>query len=64
MAATLLSQGSSTSAYWELAVLVAASRVYVRMHHASDAVAGTLLGLAFGQIAKRVLTPSTGESPG
>jgi hypothetical protein len=34
------------------------------MHHASDAVAGTLLGLAFGQIAKRVLTPSTGDSPG
>ena len=27
-------------------------------------VAGTLLGLAFGQIAKRVLTPSTGESQG
>ena len=64
MAATLLSEGSSTSAYWELAVLVAASRVYVRMHHASDAVAGTLLGLAFGQIAKRVLTPSTRESQG
>ena len=53
-AATLLSEGSpASSAYWELAVLVAASRVYVRMHHASDAVAGTLLGLAFGQIAKR-----------
>ena len=64
MAATLLSEGSATSAYWELAVLVAASRVYVRMHHASDAVAGTLLGLAFGQIAKRVLTPSTRESHG
>jgi undecaprenyl-diphosphatase len=64
MAATLLSEGSSTSAYWELAGLVAASRVYVRMHHASDAVAGALLGLAFGQIAKRVLTPSTRESPG
>jgi len=35
---------------------VAASRVYVRMHHASDAFAGALLGLAFGQIAKRILT--------
>jgi hypothetical protein len=34
------------------------------MHHASDAVAGTLLGLAVGQIAKRVLTPSTRESHG
>ena len=64
MAATLLSEDASTSAYWELAVLVAASRVYVRMHHASDAVAGALLGLAFGRIAERVLTPSTGESRG
>jgi undecaprenyl-diphosphatase len=64
MAATLLSEDASTSAYWELAVLVAASRVYVRMHHASDAIAGALLGVAFGQIAERVLTPSTGESRG
>ena len=64
MAATLLSEGSAKSGYWELAALVAASRVYVRMHHASDAVAGTLLGLAFGQIAKRLLTPSTRESHG
>jgi membrane-associated phospholipid phosphatase len=63
-AATLLSEDSpAASAYWELAVLVAASRVYVRMHHASDAVAGTLLGLAMGQIAKRVLAPSARESP-
>jgi undecaprenyl-diphosphatase len=62
-AATLLAEDSpAASAYWELAVLVAASRVYVRMHHASDAVAGTLLGLAFGQIAKRVLTQSARES--
>ena len=62
-AATLLSEDSlAASAYWELAALVAASRVYVRMHHASDAVAGTLLGLAFGQIAKRVLPPSAQES--
>jgi undecaprenyl-diphosphatase len=64
MAATLLSDGAATSAYWELAVLVAASRVYVRMHHASDTVAGALLGLVFGQIAKPVLTASTRESRG
>ena len=62
-AATLLAEDSpASSAYWELAVLVAASRVYVRMHHASDAVAGTLLGLAFGQVAKRVLPSSARES--
>jgi membrane-associated phospholipid phosphatase len=64
-AATLLSEDSpATSVYWELAALVAASRVYVRMHHASDAVAGTLLGLAFGQIARRVLTRSAPDSQG
>jgi membrane-associated phospholipid phosphatase len=56
-AATLLANGSNAApAYFALATLVAASRVYVRMHHASDAVAGALLGLAFGQIAKRILT--------
>jgi len=64
-AATLLSDGTRAApVYFGVATLVAASRVYVRMHHASDAVAGTLLGLAFGQIAKRVLTPSARESQG
>lgn len=61
-AATLLADGTDTApAYFALATLVAASRVYVRMHHASDALAGALLGLAFGQIAKRVLSASTGR---
>ena len=56
MAATLLSDGTvAAPAYFALASLVAASRVYVRMHHASDTVAGALLGLALGQIAKRTL---------
>jgi membrane-associated phospholipid phosphatase len=56
MAATLLSDGTDAApAYFALATLVAASRVYVRMHHASDTVAGALLGLALGQIAKRVV---------
>lgn len=56
MAATLFSEGNGTApAYFTLASLVAASRVYVRMHHASDTVAGALLGLLLGQVAKRVL---------
>lgn len=53
-AATLLSSGSSAPFYFSLATLVAASRVYVRMHHTSDVVAGALLGLVLGQIARRV----------
>jgi membrane-associated phospholipid phosphatase len=54
-AATLLSTGSKAApAYFALAALVAASRVYTRMHHASDVLAGALLGLAMGAVAKRV----------
>lgn len=55
-AAVLLSAGTGAGpVYFALASLVAASRVYVRMHHASDAVAGALLGLALGHLAKRAL---------
>jgi undecaprenyl-diphosphatase len=38
-----------------LAGLVAASRVYVRMHHASDVVAGIAFGLGLGLVARRVI---------
>jgi undecaprenyl-diphosphatase len=41
--------------YFGLASLVAASRVYVRMHHASDVIAGAALGLAFGSALRKVL---------
>lgn len=55
-AATLLSTGSQAApAYFVLAALVAVSRVYTRMHHASDVLAGAALGLAMGHVAKRVL---------
>ena len=40
-------------AYRTLAVLVAASRVYVRLHHASDVVAGAVIGMGLGRIARR-----------
>jgi undecaprenyl-diphosphatase len=56
MAATLLSEGTGAApAYFTLATLVAASRVYVRMHHASDTVAGAALGVVLGLAAKRIL---------
>jgi membrane-associated phospholipid phosphatase len=54
-AATLLSAGSRVApAYFGLAALVAASRVYTRMHHASDVLAGALLGLAMGAVFRRL----------
>jgi membrane-associated phospholipid phosphatase len=55
-AATLLSDGTRAGpAYFGLAALAASSRAYTRMHHTSDVLAGALLGLAMGQIAKRAL---------
>ncbi len=56
MAAVLLSEGTSLGPlYFGLAGLVAASRVYVRMHHPSDVVAGAVFGLALGLVARRVI---------
>jgi undecaprenyl-diphosphatase len=58
-AATLLARGRRTAPAWfALAALVAGSRVYVRMHHASDVLAGAALGLALG----RVLAPVGGSA--
>ena len=55
-AAVLLAEGRNFGAgYFGLAALVAASRVYVGLHHPSDVVVGSMLGLAFGALAKRVL---------
>jgi undecaprenyl-diphosphatase len=54
-AAMLLAGGPVTPLWFALAATVAASRVYTRMHHTSDVVAGAALGLALGAIARRVV---------
>ena len=41
--------------WYTLAVVVALSRVYVRIHHASDVVAGAAVGALLGQGALRIL---------
>jgi undecaprenyl-diphosphatase len=53
-AAALLRSGSSWPIYYTLASIVASSRVHVRMHHASDVVAGAALGAALGELARAV----------
>jgi len=53
MCATILSDRRSAPAWFTLAALVASSRVYVRIHHASDVAAGAALGLALGAVARR-----------
>jgi undecaprenyl-diphosphatase len=42
-------------AYYAIAVVVAASRVYVRVHHASDVLGGIPIGIALGRIGRRIL---------
>ena len=55
MAAMLLGERSRLApiAYGAAAV-VAASRIHVRIHHASDVAAGAVVGLALGAITRRV----------
>lgn len=58
VAATLLTAwgGKRTAPMWfGLASIVGISRVYVRIHHASDIVGGAVVGLGLGAIARRLL---------
>ncbi len=54
-AATLLANGPSGIIYYVLATVIASSRVYVKIHHASDVIAGAALGAALGEVAKRMV---------
>lgn len=59
MAASLLARDTDLGVAWfGFAAVVAGSRVYVRMHHASDVLAGAALGLGLGMLARRLLPPS------
>jgi undecaprenyl-diphosphatase len=53
-AATLLGGGPG---WYALAAGVAATRVYVRLHHASDVAVGAAFGLVLGAAARRFVSP-------
>src|SRR5205823_14949023 len=54
-AAALLSEEDALwPFYYAVAVVVASSRVYVKMHHASDVIAGAAMGMAMGRAARRL----------
>jgi undecaprenyl-diphosphatase len=55
--AVFLSRADPGPPWYVIAGLVAFSRVYVRLHHTSDVVAGAALGLAFGWAARRFVPP-------
>ena len=64
MCAAVLGKGRATAPAWfALAALVAGSRVYVRMHHASDVLAGAALGLALAPAARRFVLGPGAPSP-
>jgi undecaprenyl-diphosphatase len=53
-AAALLSEDDALwPLYYAIAAVVATSRVYVKMHHASDVVAGAALGALMGRAARK-----------
>ncbi|MHB8671896.1 MAG: phosphatase PAP2 family protein [Acidimicrobiales bacterium] len=62
-AAALLADGDDLGPlYYAVAVVVATSRVYVRIHHASDVVGGVAIGVILGQLGRR-LVPLPPVSP-
>lgn len=54
LAAALLSRRSGAAWWYALGAAVAASRLHVRIHHASDVLGGLVIGAAFGRIARRL----------
>jgi undecaprenyl-diphosphatase len=65
-AAALLSEDDALwPLYYAIAAIVASSRVYVKMHHASDVVAGAALGALMGRAARRLfpLAPAPALAP-
>jgi undecaprenyl-diphosphatase len=56
LAATLLAERSPLGpVYVAIAAVVATSRIHVRIHHASDVVAGAALGIALGRLGRRLV---------
>lgn len=41
--------------YYAVAVVVATSRLYVRIHHASDVLAGVVVGVPLGRLGRRLV---------
>jgi undecaprenyl-diphosphatase len=55
-AAGMLSQRRPKAAplYYGIAAVVATSRVHVKVHHASDVLAGAAIGIAYAQVVRRI----------
>jgi membrane-associated phospholipid phosphatase len=63
-AAALLRDSPWAPVYYGLAVVIATSRAHVRIHHASDVVAGAALGALLGEVARRTFPVLPGPGAG
>ncbi len=55
-AATMFAEHDRNApAYYAAATAISLSRIHVRLHHATDVVAGSLLGIALGRFGVRLL---------
>lgn len=61
--ATLLSEDGLAPLWWTIALTVAASRVYVGVHHASDVLGGLAIGTAIGLAARHIDLPLPVPAP-
>ncbi|MBA2281241.1 MAG: phosphatase PAP2 family protein [Acidimicrobiia bacterium] len=63
-AAGVLSEGDRLRpVYYGVAAVVASSRVYVKIHHASDVIAGAATGVVLARVAKRLWPQPVDGSP-
>jgi membrane-associated phospholipid phosphatase len=63
-AATLLAEDDPLApAYYAMAGAISFSRLHVGLHHATDVVAGSLIGIALGRLG-RILLPKGGPAMG
>lgn len=49
--------------YYVLAVVVAASRVHVRIHHGSDVIGGAITGLVLGELIRKLVPVEGSAAP-
>jgi undecaprenyl-diphosphatase len=58
-AAILRDDDSWWPLYYAIAVVVAASRVHVKIHHASDVIGGVAIGVLLGEVARHLVPVGT-----
>ncbi len=49
--------------YYGVAVVVAASRIHVKIHHASDVIGGAVIGATLGEMTRRAVPVESREPP-